>query len=125
MSTLTDEPQEVIECPSFYFSLVVFQVSPFVINGIRHSPGGRLQVEDTLFRVPRRYFEQESEIFRTMFQLPVAKGIAPDGSSNEQPLLLEGVNKEDFRQLLRVMFPECVDSRHTFKLWITGRRLTW
>ena len=110
MSTPTEEPQEMIECPSFYFNHVVFQVSPFDINGIRHSRRGRLQVEDTLFRVPRRYFEQESEIFRTMFQLPVAEGIAPDGSSNERPLLLEGVNKEDFRQLLKVMFPEYVDS---------------
>ena len=112
MSTLTDERQAMVvsESPSYYFNHVVFQVSLFVIDGIRYSPRGRLQVEDMLFRVPRRYFEQESEIFRTMFQLPVANDTAPDGSSNEQPLLLEGVNKEDFRQLLRVMFPEYVDS---------------
>ena len=116
MSTLTEEPQAMIvsECPSYYFNQVVFQVSIFVVDVIGYSSTGRLQVEDTLFRVPRRYFEQESEIFRTMFQLPVANDTAPDGSSNEKPLLLEGVNKEDFRQLLRVMFPECVDSCHMF-----------
>ena len=68
------------------------------------------QVEDTLFRVHRRYFEQESEVFRAMFQLPVGNGVVADGSSDEQPLRLEGVKKEDFRQLLRIMFPECVNS---------------
>ena len=45
-----------------------------------------------------------------MFQLPVATGSVADGSSNEQPLRLEGVNKGDFRQLLKIMFPECVFS---------------
>jgi hypothetical protein len=64
-----------------------------------------MQVEDTLFRVPRCYFEQESEVFRDMFQLPVAKGTTPDGCSDEQPLRLDGIVKEDFRQLLRVTFP--------------------
>jgi hypothetical protein len=43
-----------------------------------------------------------------MFQLPVATGSVADGSSNEHPLQLEGVKKGDFRQLLRIMFPEYV-----------------
>ena len=64
-----------------------------------------LQVENTLFRVPRHRFEQESDVFRDMFQLPVAENTIPDGYSDEQPLRLDGVAKEDFRQLLRVMFP--------------------
>jgi hypothetical protein len=63
-------------------------------------------VEDTLFRVPRRYFEQESEVFHDMFRLPVAEDAIPDGCSDEQPLRLDGILKEDFRQLLRVMFPK-------------------
>jgi hypothetical protein len=45
-----------------------------------------------------------------MFQLPVGNGVVADGSSDEQPLRLEGVKKEDFRQLLRIMFPKCVNS---------------
>ena len=40
-----------------------------------------------------------------MFQLPVPAGTIPDGFSDKHPLLLEGVKKEDFHQLLRVMFP--------------------
>lgn len=64
-----------------------------------------MQVENTLFRVPRYYFEQESDVFRDMFQFPVAEGAVPDGCSDEQPLRLDGIKKEDFRQLLRVMFP--------------------
>jgi hypothetical protein len=63
-------------------------------------------VEDTLYRVPRNRFEQESEVFRGMFQLPIPIGtIIPDGSNNQQPLRLAGVSKEDFEQLLRFMFP--------------------
>jgi hypothetical protein len=63
------------------------------------------QVEDTLFRLPRRHFEEESEVFRDLFQLPVAENTSPDGHSDEQPLRLEGIKKGDFEQLLRVLFP--------------------
>jgi hypothetical protein len=63
-----------------------------------------MQVENTLFRVPRHHFEQESEVFRDMFQLPIAEDATPDGCSDEQPLRLDGILKQDFRQLLRVMF---------------------
>jgi hypothetical protein len=38
--------------------------------------------------------------------LPVPSDTIPDGTSDEQPLRLEGVDKEDFHQLLRVMFPD-------------------
>jgi hypothetical protein len=65
-----------------------------------------MQVENTLFRVPRHHFEQESEVFRDMFQLPIAEDTTPDGCSDEQPLRLDGILKQDFRQLLRVMFPK-------------------
>jgi len=70
-------------------------------------------VENQLFKVPRRNFEIESEIFSDMFQLPVPKtadGRALDGSSDDQPLRLDGIKKSDFVQLLRVMFPS--DSQH-------------
>jgi hypothetical protein len=62
-----------------------------------------LQVEDTLFKVPRYLFEESSEIFRDMFLLPTPEGTPYDGSSDEQPLFLEGVRKMDFRRLLWAM----------------------
>jgi hypothetical protein len=61
------------------------------------------QVEDTLFRVPRYLFEESSELFRDMFLLPCPEGIPCDGSSDGQPLFLEGVSKVDFRWLLKAM----------------------
>jgi hypothetical protein len=63
-------------------------------------------VEDTLFKLPRYLFEESSDVFRDMFQLPAPEGIPPDGSSDEQPLVLEGIRKADFRLLLEALkFP--------------------
>jgi len=59
-------------------------------------------VENCLFKVPRLYFERDSAVFRDMFLLPTKK---PEGESKENPLRLDGVRQEDFRQLLRVMYP--------------------
>ncbi|KAH8117123.1 hypothetical protein DFH11DRAFT_1473020, partial [Phellopilus nigrolimitatus] len=73
----------------FFFSLITFKV------------------EDCLFRVPRLAFEKESDVFKGMFLLPRGE-IADsevDGSSEEKPLVLEGVKAEDFRCLMRVLFP--------------------
>ena len=65
-----------------------------------------LQMEGTLFKLPRYLFEESSDIFRDMFSLPVPEGTSYDGCSDEQPLILEGVRKEDFRCLLKAMkFP--------------------
>jgi len=71
-------------------------------------------VEDTLFKLPRYLFEESSEVFRDMFQLPTPKDISHDGDSDEQPLFLEGVRKVDFRRLLKAMeFPaKSPASRH-------------
>jgi len=62
-------------------------------------------VQDRLFKVPRCYLEQESEVFGNMFQLPVSEDAIADGTSDSHPLHLDGVNKDEFRQLLRVMHP--------------------
>ena len=40
-----------------------------------------------------------------MFKLPQNPDVVPDGLLNDQPLRLEGVKSDDFRQLLRVMYP--------------------
>ena len=64
------------------------------------------QVEDTLFKLPRHLFEESSDVFRDMFLLPAPEGVSPDGCSDEQPLVLEGVRKADFRRLLEALkFP--------------------
>jgi len=61
-------------------------------------------VEDRLFKVPRHPFEEGSEIFRHMF-LSVPGNATPDGSIKYKPLRLDGINKEEFKQLLRAMYP--------------------
>ncbi|KAH9857399.1 hypothetical protein C2E23DRAFT_719588 [Lenzites betulinus] len=64
------------------------------------------RVEDVLFKVPRRPFEDDSEVFSNMFTLPPANhpsGI--EGSSDHNPLLLQGVTAEEFKALLYVLFP--------------------
>jgi hypothetical protein len=63
-------------------------------------------VEDTLFKLPRYLFEETSEVFHDMFLLPTPEDIPCDGSSDEQPLVLEGVREADFRMLVKAMkFP--------------------
>jgi hypothetical protein len=58
--------------------------------------------------VPRYPFVRTSEVFRDMFSLPVPDIPSVEGSSDENPLFLEGVDKADFRCLLKVMFPMSV-----------------
>jgi len=80
-----DEAYE--EDESYYFTDVVFLV------------------ENRLFKVPRHYFEAGSEVFRAMFQLPAPANVVPDGRSEKQPLRLDGIEKKDFKQLLKVLYP--------------------
>jgi len=65
-------------------------------------------VEGCLFKVPRTYFERDSEAFSAMFKLPVAQDVPVEGSSDQQPIHLEGITAHEFRQLLRVMYPQHV-----------------
>ncbi|PBK73979.1 hypothetical protein ARMSODRAFT_929447 [Armillaria solidipes] len=60
-------------------------------------------VENTLFNVPRYHFETFSEVFKTMFALPQSDNLSIDGSSDEHPLVLQGVTAQDFRSLLSAM----------------------
>lgn len=89
-STRLDQPEEEAEGTSkytdFYFSLVTFRV------------------EDRLFRVPRHAFEEESEVFRSMFSLPQGS-LLVDGMSNENPIHLPGVTVKDFACLINVLYP--------------------
>lgn len=49
-----------------------------------------------------------------MFKLPVAQDVPVEGSSDQQPIRLEGIKEDDFRQLLRVLYPQSVNE--TFPL---------
>ncbi|EJD02163.1 uncharacterized protein FOMMEDRAFT_59726, partial [Fomitiporia mediterranea MF3/22] len=69
---------------SYFSPLVTFQV-----------------VEDTIFKVPRREFEEESEVFEDMYSLPSEN--AKEGESDEHPLRLEGVSVSDFRCFLQAL----------------------
>ena len=63
------------------------------------------QVEDTLYRLPRHYFEQESEVLRDMFNKPQATETTQDSGDEGQLCVFVDIKRKDFEQLLRVLFP--------------------
>ncbi|KAF9239119.1 hypothetical protein BU15DRAFT_62136 [Melanogaster broomeanus] len=60
-------------------------------------------VEDCLFKVPRNRFETESTVFRDMFLLPAGDLHEVEGRNDEKPIRLEGIKKDEFEQLLKVL----------------------
>jgi hypothetical protein len=50
-------------------------------------------------------FARLSPVFEHMFVLPVPKGAEEDGLSDNQPVVLEGVEKQDFVRLLQCIYP--------------------
>ncbi|KAI0665405.1 hypothetical protein C8Q78DRAFT_986628 [Trametes maxima] len=81
-------PSQLLRDETFYCQDIVFRV------------------ENVLFRVPRRPFEEDSESFRAMFSLPPPdRPSAVEGSSDACPIPLKGVTADEFRSLLRVLFP--------------------
>ncbi|KAI0669339.1 hypothetical protein C8Q78DRAFT_940996, partial [Trametes maxima] len=64
-------------------------------------------VEDTLYRVSRRPFEQSpGNVFSGLFEIPAQNN---EGESDECPIFLETVSGADFKAFLHVLFP---GSRH-------------
>jgi hypothetical protein len=63
-----------------------------------------LQVEGTIFRVPRSVFH-DSHIFADMFSVPSPPNTPVDGSSAEHPLRLEGVTRDEIKVFLRLFLP--------------------
>ncbi|KAJ6581980.1 hypothetical protein B0H19DRAFT_929537, partial [Mycena capillaripes] len=63
-------------------------------------------VEDRLFKVPRYHFER-SEIFADAFMLPKPTGAAhtAEGTSDQNPVRLEGISSVDFGRLLKALYP--------------------
>jgi hypothetical protein len=74
-------------------------------------------VEGTLFKVPRLYFEKNSIVFSDMFAVPRADD--REGSTDENPINLESIEKVDFEKLLNAMFPDL--ARYTLEPIIMGR----
>ena len=60
-------------------------------------------MEDCLFRVPREPLEAESTVFRDIFLLPQAGDVPVEGQDDENPVVLEGIENDDFAQLLKVV----------------------
>lgn len=59
-----------------------------------------------------------------MFKMPQNPDIAADGQSDDHPLRLEGVKSDDFRQLLRVMYPR-YETDHRSALLLLIRTSQW
>ncbi|KAK2462925.1 hypothetical protein APHAL10511_005123 [Amanita phalloides] len=64
-----------------------------------------IRVEDQLFKVPQHVLTANSPVFRDMFNMPIPKDSQPDGSSDEQPLVLEGLKASGFARLLKCIYP--------------------
>ncbi|KAJ3849332.1 hypothetical protein EV368DRAFT_47507 [Lentinula lateritia] len=65
------------------------------------------KVEHVLFKVPTDALTAESEVFRDLLKLPPVPSNT-EGLSDENPIHLEGVLSNDFRQLLRILCPRLV-----------------
>ncbi|KAK0226388.1 hypothetical protein IW262DRAFT_1457617 [Armillaria fumosa] len=76
-----------------------------------------LQVEDTLFRIPKQYLAGKSEAFDSMLSLPQG-GSEPEGISDERPIQLSGIKKIDFERLLQILHP--IDAMKQPELSING-----
>lgn len=61
-----------------------------------------MQVEGTLFKVSRNYFET-SDVFRETYLFGRQGEEVPHGHTDEKPLRLDGVDVAEFRCLLKVM----------------------
>ncbi|KAH0830149.1 hypothetical protein J3R83DRAFT_1497 [Lanmaoa asiatica] len=86
-SVITSSPamSKISKHASFYIDTVTFRV------------------EDCLFKVPREPFEKESTAFRDMFLLPTGDPHKEEGKSDDNPIHLGCIKKDEFEQLLSVL----------------------
>ncbi|KAF6750655.1 hypothetical protein DFP72DRAFT_774324, partial [Ephemerocybe angulata] len=74
------------------------------------------KVENSLFKVPRGQFIAQSEVFAGMFLVPRPVGDeheSAEGGSDANPIVLEGYKADDFKALLKVLYPSYVSSMVT------------
>ncbi|KAF5332216.1 hypothetical protein D9611_008016 [Ephemerocybe angulata] len=64
-----------------------------------------LQVDNTLYRIPKRILVEHSQIFKDMFELPPPEGpsAVSEGSSEENPIVLPGCTNAEFEVLLELL----------------------
>ena len=89
--------------PWFYGVPLILLVSIPKLSIALLTPTQRIQVERTLYKVPRSYFERHSELFLKAY---LFRRQCEDGLSDERPLRLEGVCAAEFKCLLRAMIRE-------------------
>ena len=88
----------------FYSPDIVFLVSLLSSRAAPVHQHRGLQVEGVLFKVPRRPFEHDSA-FGDTFKLPsVDHPAGEEGTSDEHPLPLHGIEEAEFRAFLSVIF---------------------
>ncbi|KAF9073124.1 hypothetical protein BDP27DRAFT_1319445 [Rhodocollybia butyracea] len=83
-------------------------------------------VDNRLFQIPMHFLSSQSEVFKGMLEMPLPSDGAIEGMSDESPIHLEGVSKQDFRQLLRVLCPPKVIGRLevlSFHEWLSVLKL--
>lgn len=119
--TRLPEPQEEkpkAQLHSYWnFRSVVFQVSGicFCISKDRHYDF-RFQVENTLFSVLKHAFMEPETPFETMFSLPPEDPKIVEGSSDDNPIILEGIAAADFAAFLHVLYPMSVFNSHSSRI---------
>ncbi|KAJ7902665.1 hypothetical protein B0H14DRAFT_2667109 [Mycena olivaceomarginata] len=76
-----------------------------VRDPVYYNPSGdcKILVEDTLFCIHRFLLERDSATFQTMFQLPQGAH-APQGSTDEDPIVLMGDTVAQFRALCWALY---------------------
>ena len=87
------------------WDIVVFKVRPTLYLSTRVINCVGAQVEDTIFRVNRQGFATASPFFETMFRLPSGDNRKILGTTDDDPIVLEGHKADDFDALLRVLYP--------------------
>lgn len=90
----SDSSQQVLKDPDYFIEVVVFQV------------------ENVLFSVPRHHFAESEGIFGALFTLPQEESSnqRAEGTCPEHPIVLSQDKAEDFRALMKILYPKCVPS---------------
>ncbi len=95
--------------PQFYIEPVVFQVKAhdIVYQSIFQSwHTSSLKVGNSLFKVPKNGFQVSGTIFEAMFSLPSDDAAGSiEGSSDENPIHLHGIEEKKFTAFLTVLYP--------------------
>lgn len=95
------------------WEIVVFQVRTSLSK--LHAPWSDLlgkRVEGRTFHAFRDTFARASEVFEGLFLLPQAE--VAEGTSKDQPIVLQGCKKCDFAALMKVLHPSYVVTQVRF-----------